>query len=87
MAREGKHKQDQETDQVFLHIDNLNVFSEAQRLAPLKNGGDPGLRYRVRIDYDALVRLCCAERTLFKALVAGLSRKLSTPTYNLHRQL
>lgn len=60
-----------EQQSVFLYVDNSNVFIEAQRLAPLRNGGDPSLRYRVRIDYDALVRLCCADRPLYRALVAG----------------
>lgn len=36
----------------------------------LRKRGDPRLRYRVRINNDALVQLCCAERNLFKTVVA-----------------
>ena len=56
---------------IFLYIDNSNVFIEAKRLAPQYNGGDPGVKYRVRIDYDNLVNLCTCKRPLARAIVAG----------------
>ena len=57
-------------DDVFLYWDNSNVFVEAQRLAEERDEG-PNARYRVRINFDNLLRLAQADRPLKKALAAG----------------
>jgi hypothetical protein len=55
-----------------LYVDNSNIFIEATRLAPLMNGGNQGLRYWVRIEYEKLVELCTAGRPLQRAVVVPL---------------
>ena len=57
-------------DDVFLYWDNSNVFVEAQRLAEERDEG-PNARYRVRINFDNLLRLAQADRPLKKAFAAG----------------
>ena len=57
-------------DEVFLYWDNSNIFVEAQRLADQLDEG-PDARYRVRINFDNLMRLAQADRPLKKALAAG----------------
>ena len=59
-----------EMDEVFLYWDNSNIFLEAQRLAEERDEG-PNARYRVRINFDNLLRLAQADRPLKKALAAG----------------
>lgn len=44
-------------DQVFLYVNNSNVFNEVQQLIPMKNRGNSRLRYRVGINYDNFVAL------------------------------
>ena len=55
---------------VFIYWDNSNIFHEAQRLAELRNEG-VNARYRVRINFDNILRLAHADRPLEKAIAAG----------------
>ena len=55
---------------VFIYWDNSNIFHEAQRLAELRNEG-ANARYRVRIDFDNMLRLAHADRPLERAFAAG----------------
>ena len=48
-------------DRVFIYWDNSNIFYEAQRLAEERNEGTDA-RYRVRINFDNLLRLAHADR-------------------------
>lgn len=57
-------------DNVFIYWDNSNIFHEAQRLAEEREEGN-GARYRVRINFDNMLRLAHADRHLQKALAAG----------------
>ena len=57
-------------DKVFIYWDNSNIFHEAQRLAEERNGG-PDARYRVRINFDNMLRLAHADRPVEKAIAAG----------------
>ena len=57
-------------DSVFIYWDNSNIFHEAQRLAEEREEGE-GARYRVRINFDNMLRLAHADRSLEKALAAG----------------
>ena len=55
---------------VFVYWDNSNIFHEAQRLAE-ERGEGPGARYRVRLNFDNLLRLAHADRRLQRAFAAG----------------
>lgn len=57
-------------DNVFIYWDNSNIFHEAQRLAEEREEGE-GARYRVRINFENMLRLANADRPLKKALAAG----------------
>lgn len=57
-------------DNVFIYWDNSNIFHEAQRLAEEREEGE-GARYRVRINFENVLRLAHADRPLQKALAAG----------------
>ena len=57
-------------DKVFIYWDNSNIFHEAQRFAEELEEG-PGARWRVRIDFDNMLRLAHADRPLEKAFAAG----------------
>ena len=57
-------------DQVFIYWDNSNIFHEAQRFAEEVDEG-PGGRWRVRINFDNMLRLTHADRPLEKAFAAG----------------
>ena len=57
-------------EKVFIHWDNSNIFVEARRLAEEVNEG-PGARYRVRINFDNMLRLAHAERPVERAFAAG----------------
>ena len=57
-------------DKVFIYWDNSNIFVEAQRLAEEVNEG-PGARYRVRINFDNMLRLAHADKPVEKAFAAG----------------
>lgn len=57
-------------DEVFVYWDNSNIFVEAQRLAEELDEG-PNARYRVRVNFDNLLRLAHADRPLKKAMAAG----------------
>ncbi len=57
-------------DSVFIYWDNSNIFHEAQRLTGERNEG-AGARYRVRINFDNMLRLAHADRPTEKAFVAG----------------
>ena len=42
---------------VFIYLDNSNIFREAQRLAE-ERYGDKNARSRVRLHFENLLRLC-----------------------------
>ena len=55
---------------VFIYWDNSNIIHEAQRFAEQRGEG-PGARYRVRINFDNMLRLAHADRRIEKALAVG----------------
>ena len=57
-------------DGVFIYWDNSNIFHEAQRLAEEGEVG-PDARYRVRINFDSMLRLTHADRPMRHAVAAG----------------
>ena len=57
-------------NKVFIYWDNSNIFHEAQRLAEEHEEG-PGARYRVRIQFENLLRLAHADRPIERAIAAG----------------
>ena len=57
-------------DKVFIYWDNSNIFHEAQRIADERNQS-PNARYRVRINFDNMLRLAHADRPVQRALAAG----------------
>ena len=57
-------------DKVFIYWDNSNIFHEAQRLAEERQEG-PGARYRVRVQFEYLLRLAHADREIERAIAAG----------------
>jgi len=57
-------------DRVFVYWDNSNIFHEAQRFAIERNEG-PNARYRVRVNFENILRLAHADRPLERALAAG----------------
>lgn len=58
------------SNDVFVYWDNSNIFYEAQRLAEEKNEG-PNARYRVRINFDNMLHLAYADRSIKKAIAVG----------------
>ncbi len=57
-------------EKVFIYWDNSNIFHEAQRQAEEREE-EPDARYRVRIQFDNLLRLAHADREIEHAIVAG----------------
>ncbi len=57
-------------DSVFIYWDNSNIFHEAQRLAE-EGAEGANARYRVRINFDNLLRLANADRPMERAIAAG----------------
>ena len=57
-------------ESVFVYWDNSNIFHEAQRLAEERSEG-ANARYRVRINFDNMMRLAHADRHVQKALAVG----------------
>ena len=57
-------------DSVFVYWDNSNIFHEAQRFAEQREDS-PDARYRVRVDFENLLRLAHADRPLQRAQAAG----------------
>lgn len=57
-------------DKVFIYWDNSNIFYEAQRFAEDRDEG-PGARWRVRINFDNMLRLAHADRVVEKAVAVG----------------
>jgi hypothetical protein len=57
-------------EQSFVYWDNSNVFHEAQRFAEERDEG-PHARYRVRINFENILRLAHADRPLERAVAAG----------------
>ena len=57
-------------DSVFIYWDNSNIFHEAQRLAEEREEGRDA-RFRVRIDFTAMLRLAQADRPMERAIAAG----------------
>ena len=57
-------------DKVFIYWDNSNIFLEARWLAEELESG-PEARYRVRIDFDNMLRLAHADRPMQRAVAAG----------------
>ncbi len=57
-------------DSVFIYWDNSNIFHEAQRLAEERSEG-ANARYRVRVNFDNMMRLAHADRHTEKAFAVG----------------
>lgn len=57
-------------NRVFIYWDNSNIFLGAQRLAEERNSGSDA-RYRVRINFDNMLRLAHADRSIERAHAAG----------------
>ena len=57
-------------EKVFIYWDNSNIFHEAQRRAEEVENG-PDARFRVRVNFDNLLRLAHADRPVEKALAVG----------------
>ncbi len=57
-------------EEVFIYWDNSNIFIEAQRIAEERNE-HVDARYRVRINFDNMLRLAHADRPMRRALAAG----------------
>ncbi len=57
-------------EEVFVYWDNSNIFIEAQRIAEERNE-HVDARYRVRVNFDNMLRLAHADRPMRKALAAG----------------
>ena len=57
-------------DNVFIYWDNSNIFHEAQRIAEERSEG-ANARYRVRINFDNMLRLAHADRPVAHAVAAG----------------
>lgn len=55
---------------ICIYWDNSNIFIEAKRLSKHLESA-PDVRYRVRIEFENLFRLACADRLVKTALVAG----------------
>ena len=55
---------------VFIYWDNSNIFHEAQRLAEERSEGS-NARYRVRINFENILCLAHANRTVERAVAAG----------------
>ncbi len=55
---------------VFIYWDNSDIFHEAQRLAEGRVEG-PAARYRVRVNFDNMLRLASVDRQVEKAIAAG----------------
>jgi len=55
---------------LFIYWDNSNIFYEAQRFAEDRDEG-PGARWRVRINFDNMLRLAHADRAVEKAVAVG----------------
>ncbi len=57
-------------DSVFIYWDNSNIFHEGQRIAE-ERGEGAAARYRVRINFDNMLRLAHADRPVAHAVAAG----------------
>ena len=57
-------------DGVFIYWDNTNIIHEAQRLAEEGEVG-PDARYRVRTNFDSMLRLAHADHPMRHAVAAG----------------
>ena len=57
-------------ESVFIYWDNSNIFHEAQRLASERSEG-ANAHYRVRIDFENMLRLAHADRPIEQALAVG----------------
>ena len=57
-------------DGVFIYWDNSNIFHETQRLAEEREVG-PDARFRVRVNFDSMLRLAHADRPMRHAVAAG----------------
>ena len=57
-------------EEVFIYWDNSNIFIEAQRIAEERNE-HVDARYRVRVNFDNMLRLAHADRPMRKAIAAG----------------
>ena len=57
-------------ESVFIYWDNSNIFHEAQRLAEEREDGADA-RYRIRINFEGMLRLAHAGRDVGHAVAAG----------------
>ncbi len=55
---------------VFIYWDNSNIYHETQRFAEDRDEG-PGARFRVRINFDNILRLAHADRPMARAVAVG----------------
>ncbi len=55
---------------IFIYWDNSNIFVEAKRYAAERDEG-PDARSRVRINFDNMLRLAHADRSVARAIAAG----------------
>ena len=57
-------------ESVFVYWDNSTIFHETQRLAAERSEG-ANARYRVRVDFENMLRLAHADRPIEQALAVG----------------
>lgn len=58
------------SNDVFIYWDHSNIFLGAQYLADERNG-TPGARYLIRIDFERMMQLAHADRSVRRAIAAG----------------
>ena len=58
-------------ERVFVYWDNSNIFHAAQHYTAKREEAFPDARNQMRINFDNLLRLAQADRTLMKAFIAG----------------
>ena len=71
---------------VYIYLDNSNIFIEAKRLADERNGSSHSGRQAVRLHFDNLLALAANGRTVKHAVAAGsLPPELRNLWARLHR--
>lgn len=71
-------------NRVFIYWDNSNIFIPSKRLAKIHNG-TLGADARVRIDFDAIMKLALAGRPLGRAVASGSGPPKSEPLWECLR--
>ena len=67
---------------VFIYWDNSNIFYQAKQLAYEQNGSDHTSPFRIRLEFENLLRLAHADRPVAKAYVAGSIPPETKPLWN-----